>query len=120
MVTIVVGGDTVQTSTTGFTNIDLGDSYKCIDGSIYKMTGNVSTVELTLTDLQVQVFNFSKPKEFGEGLQCFYHCVSVLYLLYLAKECSNLPFHIDLFESCMHVAVVVHNISITHPNVGQV
>lgn len=94
-----ISGDTVRTDTTGITNIDLGDSYKCIDGSTYEMASSVSTVKLTLTDLQVQVFNFSKPTEFGE-----------------AKECSNLPFHIDLFESCMHVAVVVQNISITHPN----
>ena len=83
MVTVLVSGDTVRTDTTGITNIDLGDSYKCIDGSTNEMASSVSTVKLTLTDLQVQVFNFSKPTEFGEGLQCFYPlCFSIIFIVF--------------------------------------
>ena len=68
MVTILVDGDTLKTDTTGITDIELGNSYRCMNGITYNLTSQNSTVLLTLTDLQIQAFNFTKQKEFGNGL----------------------------------------------------
>ena len=74
---ILVGGDTSETNVTGITGVDLGSSYKCMSGVTYNLTGQDSTVQLTLTDLQVQAFNFTKPREFGKGMWCFMLCFLV-------------------------------------------
>ena len=66
----------MKTTDTGITNVELGNSYKCDSGIAYMMTGdNNSTVYLTLKDLQLQVFQFNSPGEFGEGLYCFIKCL---------------------------------------------
>ena len=68
MVTFLVDGDTLETNITGITEIDLGNSYRCLSDVTYNLTSQDSTVQLTLTDLQVQAFNFTKEKEFGKCL----------------------------------------------------
>lgn len=60
------------THATRITNIDLGNSYRCDNGITYSLIGDDnSTVSLTLTNLQLQAFNFTKPKEFGKGILLF-------------------------------------------------
>lgn len=66
MVTVVVDGDTLETNVTGITDIELGNSYRCKSGITYNLTSQDSIVRLTLTDLQVQAFNFTKENEFGK------------------------------------------------------
>ena len=68
VVTVLVDGDTLETNATRITDIDLGNSYRCMSGVTYNLTSPDSTVRLTLTDLQVQAFNFTKQNEFGKCL----------------------------------------------------
>jgi len=77
VVTIAVGdGDVMETDDTKITNINLGNSYRCDNGITYNLTSNDnSVVSLTLTNLQLQAFNFTKPKEFGKGLLV---CIMIL------------------------------------------
>ena len=78
MVTVLVDGDTVETNDTNITNIELGNSYRCKSGNYYMLTGNDSTVQLTLNDLQLQAFEFINQTEFGKGL-CFIYCFVVMF-----------------------------------------
>ena len=75
MVTVLVDGDTVETSDTEITNIDLGNSYRCKNGTYYELSSANSTVHLTLTDLQLQAFEFNDQTEFGKGPVFLYYLV---------------------------------------------
>ena len=91
----LVVGDTLETKVTGITGIKLGDSYRCMSGVTYNLTSQSSTVQLTLTDLQVQAFNFTMPEEFGKGMCMVFYAVFVhyCYLIFSQGLFSNSSGH---------------------------
>ena len=115
----LVVGDTLETKVTGITGIKLGNSYRCMSGVTYNLTSQSSTVQLTLTDLQVQAFNFTKPEEFGKGMWCFMLSLCINVILYLAKDCPVTipPVHVHSNVSCALLSMTIKNITITYQNV---
>ena len=112
----------MDTTDTGITNVELGSSYKCNRDITYTMTGDNSTVYLTMKDLQLQAFRFNSQGEFGKGLHLLSLVNCVLILHFIAKECA--PKHgkqqvvvIEANMTCILIKIIMKNISITYLNV---